>query len=309
VTVDILSDRHAISPYVYGVNFPSSTTCIQDSGATLIRWGGNAGSRYDWKNFATNAAADWYFSNRSMGSALLYQDSTQFVSNVKNASAFPVMTMPMLPWVAKDGSSYSFSIAKYGTQCQANPYVSNDGNGVRSGCRSNISGNDPYDAHVPLLDAPGNSDPVGSICRNQWTAALRSVFGAGPHFYDMDNEPDIWGSTHRNVHPNSVTYEELRDTFLAEARAVKGWDAQALRFGPVSCCWWSYWNSAAENADKAAHAGVDFLPWWLDEVAWSDQVAGTRIAFAGLQSHLGLRLMSPDDALPQNSSAPSASLR
>jgi cellulose 1,4-beta-cellobiosidase len=117
VTVDVLSDRHALSPYIYGVNFPSSTPYIQDTGATMIRWGGNASSRYNWKNFNTNAAADWYFSNRSMGSAPLYQDSTQFVSNVKSVGAFPLMTMPMLPWVAKDGTGYSFSISKYGPQC------------------------------------------------------------------------------------------------------------------------------------------------------------------------------------------------
>jgi glycosyl hydrolase family 44 len=276
VTVDVLSDRHAISPYVYGVNFPSSTSYIQDTGATLIRWGGNASSRYNWKNFDTNAADAWYFSNRSMGSAPLYKDSTQFVSNVKNAGAFPLMTMPMLPWVAKDGTSYSFSIAKYGPQCQANPYISDDGNGVRTDCQTNISGNDPNDVDVALLDTSGSGDPAGSIYRDQWIAALRSNFGATPHFYDMDNEPDIWGSTHRDVHPNPVTYQELRDAFLAEARAVKSWDPQAVRFGPVSCCWWFYWNSAAGNSDKAAHAGVDFLPWWLNEVAWSDQVAGTR---------------------------------
>ncbi len=42
VTVDALSNRHAISPYVYGVNFPSNAAYITDSGATLIRWGGNA---------------------------------------------------------------------------------------------------------------------------------------------------------------------------------------------------------------------------------------------------------------------------
>ena len=276
VTVNTLSDRHAISPYVYGVNFPSDTSYVQDSGATLIRWGGNASSRYNWKNFDTNAAADWFFSNRSMGSAPLYQDSTQFVSNLKNVNAFPIMTMPMLPWVAKDASSYSFSVAKYGAQCQVNPYNSDDGNGQKTDCATNITGNDPTDADVPLLDAPGNSDPAGSVYRNQWAAALSSSFGTAPHFYDMDNEIDIWGSTHRDVHPNPATYQELRDTFLTEARSLKGWDAQAVRFGPVSCCWWFYWNSAAGNSDKAANAGEDFLPWWLNEVAWSDEVTGTR---------------------------------
>jgi hypothetical protein len=43
----------------------------------------------------------------------------------------------------------------------------------------------------------------------------------------------------------------------------------------VSCCWWFYFNG--DNAsDKDAHGGVDFLPWWLNEVAWSDKVTGAR---------------------------------
>ena len=39
-------------------------------------------------------------------------------------------------------------------------------------------------------------------------------------------------------------------------------------------CWWFYWNSAA--GDKSTHAGIDFLPWWLNEVEWSDRVVGNR---------------------------------
>jgi len=85
VTVNALSNRHTISPYVYGVNFPNDTTYIQQSGATLVRWGGNASTRYNWKNFDTNAANDWYFDNRTFGSPPLYQDSTQFLSNVVGA--------------------------------------------------------------------------------------------------------------------------------------------------------------------------------------------------------------------------------
>jgi hypothetical protein len=67
----------------------------------------------------------------------------------------------------------------------------------------------------------------------------------------------------------------MRDTFLAESRALKGWDPAAIRFGPVSCCWWFYWNGANNN-DKNAHAGVDLVPWWLNEVYWQDKIAGTR---------------------------------
>jgi len=276
VTVDALANRHAISPYVYGVNFPANTAYITDSGATMIRWGGNAATRYNWKNFDTNAANDWYYSNRSMGNAPLYADSTQFVGNVAAAGGSPIVTIGMLPWAAKDDSSYSFSVAKYGAQCGVNPYNSDDGNGVKSDCSTNITGNDPHDANIALLDGPpAGGDPAGSVYRNQWVAALAGAYGSAPHFYDMDNEIDIWSGTHRDVHPNPSGYEEMRDVFLRVARGVKAWDPQAVRFGPVSCCWWFYWNGANGN-DKNAHGGVDFLPWWLNEVYWSDLAAGTR---------------------------------
>ena len=48
MTIDALSNRHAISPYVYGVAYPNSAADITDSGATEVRWGGNATSRYNW---------------------------------------------------------------------------------------------------------------------------------------------------------------------------------------------------------------------------------------------------------------------
>jgi hypothetical protein len=90
----------------------------------------------------------------------------------------------------------------------------------------------------------------------------------------MDNESDIWGGTHRDVHPNPAGYDELRDVYLREARNVKSWDPNAIRLGPVSCCWWFYWNGANGN-DKAAHGNNDLLPWWLNEVYWRDQIDGT----------------------------------
>lgn len=277
--VDVLQDRHPISPLIYGANFPSDTSYITDEGVTLVRWGGNAATPYNWKNFDTNASADWYFQNRPMDSSNgLYQDSTNFVSTIANAGAVPIMTIGMLPWVAKDGNagSYSFSIQKYGAQCHANPYYADDGNGVKSDCSTNVTGNSPNDAYVPLLDSPGTSDPAGSVYRSQWVAALAPKYGSQPHWYNMDNEIDIWAGTHRDIHPNAVTYDEMKNTFLTEARLVKTWDPAAVILDQVACCWWFYWNSAAGASDKTAHGGIDFLPWWLNEIAWADSIAGSR---------------------------------
>jgi hypothetical protein len=278
VTLDVLTNRHSISQYVYGGAYPQDAPTITDSGLTTVRWGGDSTSTYNWQLFTNNSAADYYFEDfdySEIGDA----DSTKFIQDVKAAGSNPLMTMVMLPWVAQtaEGSGnghWSFSVAKYGPQCSVDPYNTDAGNGVKSDCVTDLTAS-PNDAYWPLLDQPGTNDPPGSVYRNQWAAALAVAFGSSPHFYNMDNEIDIWGSTHRDVHPAPSAYNELRDTYLAEAEALKGWDPKAIRFGPVSCCWWFYWNGENNN-DKAAHAGVDFLPWWLNEVYWQDKINGTR---------------------------------
>jgi len=273
VSIDVLANRHPISPYVYGGSYPKDAATITDSGMSVVRWGGNATSRYNWKTFTYNAANDWFFEDFGYGE-IGDQDSTKFIQDVKTAGSNPLMTMVMLPWVAKP-SGWSFSVSKYGSQCGVDPYNSDAGDGVKTDCQTVITGNDPTDANVELKDSPQNGDPPGTVYRNQWAAALASAFGSAPHFYNMDNEIDIWSGTHRDVHPNPSGYEEMRDTYLAESGALKGWDSQAIRLGPVSCCWWFYWNGANNN-DKGAHGGVDFLPLWLNEVYWRDRLAGTR---------------------------------
>jgi hypothetical protein len=277
--VDTLSNRHAISPYVYGVSFPKDAASITDSGATMVRWGGNASSRYNWRLHVYNSAADYYFEDFTFGGlGSTDSDSEQFVRDVIAAGSNPLMTMIMLNWVAKDNatSSHSFSVLKYGAQCKTDPFNADAGNGQKPDCTTNLTGNDPTDANVPIKDTPSAGDPAGSVYRSEWATALAADFGSAPHFYDMDNEIDIWSGTHRDVHPNPSTDEELRDTYLNEARALKTWDPLAIRFGPVSCCWYFYWNPSAGSGDKSGHGNVDFLPWWLNEVYWSDLVAGTR---------------------------------
>jgi hypothetical protein len=284
VTIDALANRHPISQYVYGGAYPQDAPTIKDSGLTVVRWGGNSTSRYNWKLFTINAANDYYFEDFNY-TEIGDGDSAKYIQDVKTAGSHPLMTMPMLPWVAKsaetsttqggtDNFHWSFSVQKYGSQCGVDPFNTDAGNGLKADCSTPLTAN-PNDANVPLLDVPGTKDPAGSVYRNQWTAALAAAFGTAPHFYNMDNEIDIWGSTHRDVHPAPTAYNEMRDTFIAESRALKGWDPKAIRFGPVSCCWWFYWNGANNN-DKGAHAGVDLLPWWLNEVYWQDKIAGTR---------------------------------
>jgi len=287
VTVDVLTNRHPISPYVYGGAYPKDGPTVTDAGISVVRWGGNGTSTYNWKLFTNNADNDYYFEdfNANGFGNNTDGDSIQFIKDVKAAGSNPLMTMVMLPWVAQsaeNGSNghWTFSVARDGAQCSVDQYNTDAGNGQKTDCATNLTATatDLNDTYFPLLDDHTKTCSSGTTCeyRNDWAAALATAFGGAPHFYDMDNEIDIWGGTHRDIHPSPTTYQELRDIYLSEARSLKGWDPAAIRLGPVSCCWYFYWRSATGNSDTSSNGGVDFLPWWLNEVAWSDAVAGTR---------------------------------
>jgi len=298
VTLDWLANAHPIGQAVYGGAFPKDASTISDSlQNSFVRWGGNATSTYNWQLGTYNADNDYFFEDfgfcglggGTSNGPCADSDSTQFVKDVAAAGAIPLMTIPMLPWVAQSAEGnnnqhWTFSVLRDGLQCHTDPYNPDAGDGIvqTANCDSQptyltATSGDLNDAYVPLLD--DHSQPCASgncVYRSDWVAALATAFGnSHQNFYDMDNEIDIWGGTHRDIHPNPSGYDELSNIFLTEAAKLKGWDPKAVRLGPVSCCWWFYWNGANNN-DKAAHAGIDFLPWWLNQIYWQDQISGAR---------------------------------
>jgi hypothetical protein len=289
VNIDVLSNRHEISPFVYGLNLNNLST-VSDSGTTWVRWGGNATSDYNWQLHTYNSGADYYFEDFGIGGT--DPDSVQFIKDVQSDGAHVITTIPLLSWVAKAGENssngnWSYSVANYGAQCSVDQYNTDAGDGLGTDCKTPVTTSPVTTAYYPLLDTTSQSCPA-STCeyREPWVQALAAAFGTGTcavpgstitscHFYDMGNEPDIWSGSHRDVHPAPSGYDELANDFETEGRNVKTWDPAAVRFGPVSCCWYFYWNGA-NSSDKGNHGGVDFLPWWLNQVYWLDQINGSR---------------------------------
>jgi len=291
VNIDALANRHQISPMVYGGNL-SNTSTVADSGTPLVRWGGNASSTYNWQLHTYNADSDYFWEDFNTGGNGNESDSVQFLTDVQNAGGHPLTTLATLGWVAQSAESgsnnhWSFSVAKYGPQCAVDQYNTDAGDGLEADCKTPVTTDAVTTAYYQLLDSQSDPCPAGNcVYREPWAQALAAAFGSGTctvpystisscHYYDMDNEVDIWGGTHRDVHPNPSGYDELANMFETEATALKTWDPAAVRFGPVSCCWYFYW-APANGTDRASHGGVDFLPWWLNQINWMDQINGAR---------------------------------
>ena len=79
----------------------------------------------------------------------------------------------------------------------------------------------------------------------------------------MDNEPELWGYTHYDVHPTCTTYEEILEKYLTYAAVVRQVAPDAELAGPVTCCWFSYWYTAPGPISGDYQ---EFLPWFLDRV-------------------------------------------
>src|SRR4029077_20994468 len=95
-----------ISPFIYGIAFGEKEW--PGLGATARRWGGNPNTRYNWENHCGSAASDWFFENRC-GSSY-----TDFLVDSAAHHAVSAVTIPMIGWVAKDGTSYSFPVSVFG---------------------------------------------------------------------------------------------------------------------------------------------------------------------------------------------------
>ena len=284
IRVDAASSRHSINPEIYGVAF-ASTADLNDLNSPLNRSGGNGTTRYNWQINAANHAADWYFESIGSASATPGADGDDFISQSRAAGAQPMLTIPTIGWVAKLGPSRarlaSFSIAKYGPQQARAPDFADAGNGVATN-GVNITGNDPNDANLPA----DSNFQLGWMqhLTNRWGRAA----AGGLRYYIMDNEPSLWSSTHRDVHPTGPTMDEIRDKILDYGAKVKSVDPNALVVGPEEWGWSGYFYSGYDQQwggahgwnnlpDRAAHGNADYLPWLLDQLRRTNNATGQRL--------------------------------
>lgn len=269
VRVSVDSDRpgYPISPFIYGASAvdPAAARAI---GVSAVRWGGNRSSRYNWKAQADNAGADWFFLN---GKAGRWADS---LAGNRKAGLATYLTVPLLPWVAKGADGCGFSVAKYGPQQKVEPYVADRGNGLKPD-GAPVVGNDPRDTSVassPEFQAAG-------------IKALPKATGGPPVVYGLDNEPMLWNTTHRDVHPSPPTYDEVFDLGRRFASAVKQADPRGLVAGPCTWGWTDLSYSAADagadryatHADRKAHGDQAFLPWYLTAMRRASRASGRRL--------------------------------
>jgi len=295
LTVDVGNQTHAISPYVYGMNAYAFTKEVDGpANVTILRWGGDNTSRYNYQLGVTSAAADWYFENGTGAMGPTGQFNGLVTSN-NSIEAVTLGTVPVQGWVAKDSTSCSFPVSTYPNQQEVSPDGRGCGNGVYpegvNGCTNsagcNITGNDPTVTSIA----------EGPAWAGQWVSSLVNTFGTaadgGVAIYDLDNEPDWWDATQRDVHPLPFTYDELTKNDIAAALAIKTADPTAKVSGPVISFWWDFfyskkdvengWNTGpcyepwSGPVDREAHGGTALIDYYLQQFAAYETANNVRL--------------------------------
>jgi Glycoside hydrolase family 44 len=252
-----------ISPLIYGVG--GSGGSPWSTGTTARRWGGNPTTRYNWRLNTWNLSKDWFFKNVGdpTGSYDVFLEENR-AHGVKTA-----LTVPTLGWVAKDSTSWGFPASEFGQQQAMAPDNPGAGNGI---------GRDNKD----LVPGPPTLTSVRSTPESieEWVRTIRKGDSATDvrerrvDAYILDNEPMLWNSTHRDVHPDPTTYDELLEKTIAYASAIRRADPEAKIAGPAEWGWLAYQYSAKDVAagvqlrpDRRIHGDEALIPWYLRRMA------------------------------------------
>lgn len=267
-TLDCAAAGAPISPLIYGLGGVEPPAEI---GISARRWGGNPTSRYNWEQNNYNVGKDWFFRN-SPGGPGGYR---AFLDENRKRGVKTALTVPTIGWVAKDATSYGFPVAAFGPQQATAPENPDMGNGI---------GKDGK----PITPAPPALTSIASTPETiaNWVRTIRTADGQerSVDSYILDNEPMLWHETHRDVHPEPATYDELLEKTIAYATAIRKADPEGKIAGPAEWGWLAYHYSAKDivagvfrRPDRRAHGDEPLLPWYLKKIREHEQSTGTRI--------------------------------
>jgi hypothetical protein len=254
VTITVRSDTDVrpISPLIYGIN---GARDLARNRQTVARSGGNRLTAYNWENNASNAGSDWNFQNDNLlsdsdtpGKAI-----TDLIDQDSAAGVATVVTIPIVDYVAADKNGDG-DVRNSGANYLNTRFKSNKA----------VKGS-------AFTTTPDTND--GFVYEDEFVAFLKGRNSASKIIFSLDNEPDLWSSTHAEVHPDPVTYAELWERNNRFAKAIKDAWAEAEITGFVS-----YGYNGFVSLQGASDAnGRVFIEWYLDQAQAAEKSEGKRL--------------------------------
>jgi fibronectin type 3 domain-containing protein len=247
VTIDPTKTK-PISPYIYGLNFYFGETNPPPM-LTLDRDGGNRWTAYNWETNASNAGSDFFYESDSFlsGSNVPAEAVRGFIAQDQGSGMASLVTVQLQGLVSADENG-PVSVANPPDLTRFKQVVDK---------KSTVSG-------APFTVTPVTSDANVYMDEFVWALdqKLPGIFGANPAhptFISLDNEPELWNSTHLEVQGhNPVTSDNYITKTINLSKALKDQFPNAVIFGPVHYGFQGIYNWQGELS--ATPSGANWFP-------------------------------------------------
>jgi fibronectin type 3 domain-containing protein len=224
ITIDPTKTK-PISPYIYGTNFYSGNTSPQPN-FTLDRDGGNRWTAYNWETNASNAGSDYLYENDAyLSSSNVPAEAVRgFIAADQGAGLASLVTFQLQGYVSADES---------GPVATPFPNLSRFKQVIEKKSTKDAS---PFTLNPPTSDAYVYMDEFAWALDQKFSG--QGIFGASPThptFISLDNEPDLWNSTHAEVQGSTnISSSNYIAKTVTLTEALKDQFPNAVIFGPVN---------------------------------------------------------------------------
>jgi glycosyl hydrolase family 44 len=249
ITIDPTRTR-LISPWIYGINFHSGISGVPPL-LTFDRAGGNRWTAYNWETNASNAGSDYIYENDSYlsGSTTPAEAVRSFIAADHAQNLASLVTFQLQGLVSADESG-PVSVTSPPDLARFKIVVHK---------KSTVS-NAPFTLTPPTTDANVYMDEFLWALDQKFPGM--NIFGANPAhptFVSLDNEPELWNSTHLEVQGhNPVTSDNYIAKTISLSKALKDQFPNLLIFGPVHYGFQGIYNWQGELS--ATPSGNNWFP-------------------------------------------------
>jgi hypothetical protein len=269
--VDAAADVKPISRFIYGIN---QFHLVQDgmnghfSNLTFNRLGGNRLTDYNWTNNASNAGNDYHFESDDY---LVMGPLFKGVADSPGGACIPSIHAS-----AQHNAALLLTIPINGFVSAHKLPTPNDVRKIPDYFKAEFRSEQPR-KNAPFTLTPDPDSPI--IYEDEFVNWVKTKYPYAesdpihPIWFSLDNEPDLWQSTHLEVHPDPVTYAEVVRKNIDYAAAAKDVMPGTLIFGPVDYGW----HGMQTLQDAPDGNGRDWLDFYLDQMAAAEKKAGKRL--------------------------------
>src|SRR5580704_6210350 len=237
-----------ISPWIYGINFYSGVTGAP-AHLTFDRAGGNRWTAYNWETNASNAGSDYIYNNDNyLSSSNVPAEAVRsFVAGDQGFGLASLVTVQLQGLVSADESG-QVSVTNPPDMTRFKTVVDK---------KITISS-------VPFTTSPDTSDAFDYMDEFVWAMdqKLPGIFDANPTlptFVSLDNEPELWNSTHLEVQGKTpVSSDNYIAKTITLTKALKDQFPNLVIFGPVHYGFQGLYNWQGELS--ATPDGTNWFP-------------------------------------------------